>query len=226
MAQSDNLAVHATLLRDNSKGKVTVMLGVWMILELGAILKSIKYLLIPLCTTKLLVTLFTQGTGTWEQGLASQATEGLKSSDGWTNEFYIRERSAWLGLCTLSKSTCIGRRVVGWFKRSGLSKTCCLIMWRAEDLLGFPAKPGRIWENDVCQGICIRIILVTVVTVKPDTKSKCNIFPFAGRTDVIFWVGNECWNGGNWKYLQDYVKPIFLFLMMCFLFLCSLTSVV
>lgn len=64
MAQSDNLAVRTTLLRDNSKGKVIFMLGFWLILELEEILKSIKKLLILLCTAKLLVTLFIQVTAT------------------------------------------------------------------------------------------------------------------------------------------------------------------
>lgn len=73
MAQSDNLALRTTLLRDNSKGKVIFMLGFWLILELEEILKSIKKLLILLCTAKLLVTLFIQVTATWEQRLLSEA---------------------------------------------------------------------------------------------------------------------------------------------------------
>lgn len=49
------------------------MLGFWLVLELGEILKSIKNVLIPLYTTKLLVTLFIQVTATWEQRLLSEA---------------------------------------------------------------------------------------------------------------------------------------------------------
>lgn len=62
MAQSDNLAARTTLLRDNSKGKVILLLGLWLILELREILKSIKSLVIPVYTTTLLVTLFSQVT--------------------------------------------------------------------------------------------------------------------------------------------------------------------